>query len=486
VIDSIPPRTNSLLRLIAATICCSAGFAANAQVEWFVAPTREGGYPWPSLLYTRAYATASDLQRAQQSQCAMANVPSAKGGAWKQIADECPRAPQLSARDVPYELSRTVTLTSSHGTITSSAEQTVIPMPTALRVSAKVATSFSGTYERGFRAQPVARGELYFRVPEGRNLYFRFNAQMTWTGKGTEAVVMNRGGFQLYWVPNTIKDMRTPRQNFSSSQYFDYAKLSTENKPAKRTGVFVPGVYIIAWSVANDVGGKASEVSIDLELDFGTEKHCVPPLSGARTEDILAEDARLFGPYQSVNDAALAAAAAVITRTRRFPIMYEYGMLILKDKRAPSHYYFPSPVWGHSADLSEAAADPKKIASELWEVVTDLWKGSVTWRNYTEGRDRAFLRSCKSSADFEIAATAHSHPSYYDMNFSAVDFSQSVQLFRRYPGFEKIVLFTSTDGCTRAFEPERSDDMLPADAPADDPKFKEYRERTATLRCGDG
>jgi hypothetical protein len=134
--------------------------------------------------------------------------------------------------------------------------------------------------------------------------------------------------------------------------------------------------------------------------------------------------------------------------------------------------------------LGEALSDPKKAASQVWEAMTDLWKGSVTWRNYTEGRDRAFLRSCESSADFDIAATAHSHPALGDIAFSAKDFSQSVQLLGRYAGFEEIVLFTNTRGCTRTFRPEKG--MLPADAPADDPKLEEYRKRTATLRCGGG
>ena len=184
-----------------------------------------------------------------------------------------------------------------------------------------------------------------------------------------------------------------------------------------------------------------------------------PPAPCEQPRTDATEDAGLYGPFDSLDDAARGAWPAI--KRRYFGRAWaEVGMFILKQKEAPFKYYVVHPIVGGADNIP-----------------------FVTWEHYERGRAIAFQRSCSSNDSFVIAATAHSHPNPgpVDGDFSPADFQQGIQV-RRFKNelgdqFESIVLFT-LDGGIKAFEP-RVDDIPPIDP--DDPFYERYRARTRTL-----
>lgn len=241
---------------------------AAAQVEWF---SKEGSS------YLLAWALAqggTDPDYLLDCEVAMWNGPRAGDPAGRQLKELC--APATPAAERP----RFVANKRADGErknarqdamMVATGLQNTVFTGNSLRASGISETTFADRGELPSVLRGIARseGRVYFRVPEGGDMNYRFRGTLRWTGE-----LSNRGGYQLLWVPNT----GAAGLNISSAGV-PVTQVGAESVAhLEDSGRLRPGAYWIRWHANNDDfrGNSSGRVSVDLELDF-EPSDCAPP-----------------------------------------------------------------------------------------------------------------------------------------------------------------------------------------------------------------
>ncbi len=186
---------------------------------------------------------------------------------------------------------------------------------------------------------------------------------------------------------------------------------------------------------------------LDLTNRFPTlPRGCKPAVrANAATITAGAAGARgLFGGYDTIEEAAEAAAENVRLLSDDTLQRVEFGTNLFRDDKEPPRYYF-SPVVRGKPD---------------WEMPV------LTGEDYARSEGWGAVSRCGELSHITRVGTVHSHPFSLGLPnpFSAADFNQAIRPLPDYPKFrfEKIFL-VARNGCLYRFQPLSTYSVVDAD-----------------------